>query len=62
MAILRTRLADSGCTFEEIRTEYPGYDSCFGPRAVPAAEMNEVVMRIGVRSRDISNCQDLQVL
>jgi hypothetical protein len=52
--ILRTRLSDSGCSFEEIRTEFPGYDSCFGPRAVPEAEMNEVVLRIGVRSRDRS--------
>jgi hypothetical protein len=54
-AILRVRLADSNCSFDEIRTEFVGHDSCFGRHAVPNAEMNEVVMRIGVRSRDRSS-------
>ncbi|MGE5314261.1 MAG: acyclic terpene utilization AtuA family protein [Acidobacteriota bacterium] len=50
--ILRVRLADAGCVFDEIRTEYLGYDSCFGPLAGEGGELNEVVMRIGVRGRD----------
>jgi hypothetical protein len=52
--ILRTRLSDLNLQFEEIHTEFLGYDSCFGPRAVPAPDLNEVVMRIGVRSQDKS--------
>ncbi|MGA9408675.1 MAG: acyclic terpene utilization AtuA family protein [Bacteroidota bacterium] len=50
--ILRIRLSDLHLKFEEIRTEFLGYDSCFGPLAKNSQEMNEVVMRIGVRSRD----------
>jgi hypothetical protein len=50
--ILRTRLADLGLSFEEIRTELLGFDSSFGPRSVPAADPNEVVLRIGVRGPD----------
>jgi len=48
--ILRTRLADMGLQFEEIRTEYVGLNSCHGPLAVMPADVNEVVLRIGVRS------------
>jgi len=51
-AILRTRLADLGLVFEEIRTEYLGVDSSHGPIAPPVADPNEVVFRIGVRARD----------
>lgn len=43
-----------GLQFEEIRTEYLGYDSCFGPRAQEAGDMNEVVMRVAVRGTDRS--------
>lgn len=53
-AIVRTRLADLGLTFEEIRTEYAGYNSCHGPLATPQAEMNEVILRIGVRGADFA--------
>jgi hypothetical protein len=38
--------------FDEIRTEYLGYNSCFGPLSKDSQTMNEVVMRVGVRSRD----------
>lgn len=51
-AILRTRLADLGLTFDEIRTELLGLDASFGPRAVTWEEQNEVVLRVGVRGRD----------
>jgi hypothetical protein len=47
--ILRTRLGDLGLKFDEIRTEYMGYDSCHGPLATQMSDVNEVVLRIGVR-------------
>jgi len=50
--ILRTRLQDLGLRFEEIRTEYLGYNSCHGPLAPAPSEVNEVVLRIGVRGKD----------
>jgi hypothetical protein len=50
--ILRSRLNNLGLHFEEIRTEYLGYDSCFGPLAQNGDALNEVVMRIGVRCKD----------
>ena len=50
--ILRIRLSDLHLTFDEIRTEFLGYDSCFGPLSKNSQAMNEVVMRVGVRSRD----------
>jgi hypothetical protein len=50
--ILRTRLADLGLHFDEIRSEYLGYDSCHGPLAGPVEEPNEVLLRIGVRGPD----------
>ncbi|HLP14800.1 MAG TPA: acyclic terpene utilization AtuA family protein [Bacteroidota bacterium] len=55
--ILRERLRDAHCEFDEIRTEYLGHDSCFGPNAVSSAELNEVVMRVGVRGRDIASIE-----
>jgi hypothetical protein len=50
--ILRTRLSDLGLKFDEIRTEYQGYNACHGNIAYKIEEPNEVVMRIGVRSYD----------
>jgi hypothetical protein len=50
--ILRTRLSNLGLQFEEIRTEYLGYNSCFGSLASNADALNEVVMRVGVRGKD----------
>lgn len=50
--ILRARLKNLGLEFEEIRTEFLGYDSCFGPLATQPDSLNEVVMRIGVRGKD----------
>jgi hypothetical protein len=55
--VLRTRLDDAGCTYDEIRTEFLGFDSCFGPRAELQGEMNEVVMRVGIRSRDVRSIE-----
>jgi hypothetical protein len=50
--VLRTRLRDLHLDFEEIRTEFLGYNSCHGPLATPMSEVNEVVLRVGVRSQD----------
>lgn len=50
--ILRTRLADLGLKFEEIRTEYLGLNSCHGPIAEMPNVINEVVLRIGVRGQE----------
>jgi len=50
--ILRARLSQLGLHFEEIRTEFLGYNSCHGPLAQELQDPNEVVLRIGVRSRD----------
>jgi hypothetical protein len=50
--ILRTRLNDLGLKFDEVRTEFQGYNACHGPIARVQDELNEVVMRMGVRSQD----------
>jgi len=50
--ILRTRLNDLGLNFEEIRTEFQGYNACHGPIAKTFDDLNEVVLRVGVRSLD----------
>lgn len=50
--ILRARLANLNLQFEELRTEFLGYNSCFGPLAQHAEQLNEVVMRIGVRGKN----------
>ncbi len=49
--IIRQRLKMLGLEFEEIRTEFVGYNACHGPLAKPI-EPNEVMLRIGVRSHD----------
>ncbi|HCN05503.1 MAG TPA: DUF1446 domain-containing protein [Bacteroidetes bacterium] len=54
--ILRARLERLGCTFDEIRTEFVGMNACHGPLAAPIVP-NEVMMRIGVRSRDKSSVE-----
>lgn len=50
--ILRARLDDLNLKFDEIHSEYLGYNSCYGPLAKPDVYLNEVVLRIGVRSKD----------
>ncbi|MBI5645546.1 MAG: DUF1446 domain-containing protein [Ignavibacteriae bacterium] len=49
-AILRARLDALGLEFQEIRTEFVGLNSCHGPLAPIPDEINELVLRIGVRS------------
>lgn len=50
--ILRTRLSDLGLNFDEVRTEFQGYNACHGAIANKIDDPNEVVLRIGVRSQD----------
>lgn len=51
--ILRTRLDDAGCKFDEMRTEYLGVNSCHGPLTpVDIDEVQEVVVKWGVRGPD----------
>ncbi len=50
--ILRTRLDDLGLKFDEIRTEYLGYNSCHGPLVKRRDDLSEVVLRIGVRAKE----------
>jgi hypothetical protein len=51
--ILRTRLKDAGCNYEEMRTEFLGVNSCHGPLTpVDMDEVQEVVVKWGVRSKE----------
>jgi hypothetical protein len=51
--ILRARLKKAGATFEEMRTEFLGVDSCHGPLTpVNYDEVQEVVLKFGVRGQD----------
>jgi hypothetical protein len=56
-AILRTRLADLGLSFDEIRTEFVGLNSCHGPIAPLPDVVNEVVLRVGVRGKDYKSVE-----
>jgi hypothetical protein len=55
--ILRARLTDLNLKFEEIHTEYLGYNSCHGPLAPELQDPNEVVLRIGVRGQDVDSVE-----
>jgi hypothetical protein len=50
--ILRQRLDNLGLKFEEIRTEFLGYNSSHGPLVKRREDLSEVVLRIGVRAKD----------
>lgn len=57
--ILRKRLANLNLQFDEIKTEFVGYNSTHGPLAkeLDEDEINEIVLRIGVRSHDYSSVE-----
>jgi hypothetical protein len=57
--ILRKRLEKLNLKFDEIRTEFIGYNACHGPLAVELDEdkINEIMMRIGVRSKDYASVE-----
>ena len=50
--IVRARLQQLGLKFDEIHTEYFGYNACHGPAAAPVADPSEIQIRIGVRGHD----------
>jgi hypothetical protein len=49
---VRARLKGLGLDFEEIYTEFFGYNGCHGPAAAPNPDPPEVQLRIGVRGQD----------
>ncbi len=57
--ILRKRLENLDLHFEEIRTEFIGYDSCHGPLSTKLDEndINEIMLRIAVRSDDYNSVE-----
>ena len=50
--IVRERLNQLGLQFEEVWAEVLGFSACHGPAALPAGELPEVQLRIGVRGGD----------
>lgn len=51
--ILRGRLKKAGCTFEEMRTEFLGYNSCHGSLTpTKESDVEEVVVKFAVRGQD----------
>jgi hypothetical protein len=50
--IVRERLTGLGLTFDEILTEYFGYNACHGPVAAPNPDPPEIMLRMGVRGQD----------
>ncbi|GAB6281808.1 MAG: hypothetical protein STSR0008_05500 [Ignavibacterium sp.] len=57
--ILRKRLENLNLSFEEIRTEFVGYNACHGPLATQLDEdlINEITLRIAVRSTDYNSVE-----
>ena len=53
--IMRQRLKDLGSEYEEFNTEFLGYNSCHGPLSPKPSEINEVVLRVAVRSRNFES-------
>lgn len=52
-SILRQRLDNLGLQFDEVLTEYIGYNACHGPLSEAAnPDPQEVMMRVGVRGQD----------
>ncbi len=50
--IIRKRIEYLGLQFDEIHTEYLGYNACHGTTARPIEDPNEVVFLIGVRGHN----------
>jgi hypothetical protein len=57
--ILRKRLANLNLKFDEIRTEFLGYNSTHGPLAKQNNEddINEIMLRVAVRSQDYASIE-----
>ena len=57
--ILRERLQKLNLKFDEIRTEFVGYNSCHGPLAseIDEDKINEVMLRVAVRGNDYDSLE-----
>lgn len=57
--ILRKRLHNLNLNFDEIRTEFIGYNACHGPLAKQLLEddINEIMLRVAVRSHDYNSVE-----
>jgi len=57
--ILRKRLELLNLSFDEIRSEFVGYNSCHGPLApeIDEDKINEIQLRVSVRSHDFASVE-----
>ena len=57
--ILKERMENLGLKFDEINTEFVGYNSCHGPLSTVINEddINEIMLRISVRSGDYKSVE-----
>jgi hypothetical protein len=57
--ILRKRLGNLDLKFDEIRTEYIGYNACHGPLSeeIDENKINEIMLRVAVRSADYASVE-----
>ncbi|NMB81394.1 MAG: DUF1446 domain-containing protein, partial [Ignavibacteria bacterium] len=57
--ILRKRFEKLNLKFDEIRTEYVGYNSCHGPLSenIDEDQINEVMLRVAVRGNDYNSIE-----
>jgi hypothetical protein len=57
--ILRKRLQNLNLNFDEIRTEFIGYNACHGPlsKQLDEDDINEIVLRVAVRSKDYNSVE-----
>lgn len=57
--ILRARLEKLNLKFDEIRTEFVGYNACHGPLAeeIDEDKINEIVLRVAVRGSDYESIE-----
>lgn len=58
--IVRRQIARAGLAYDDMRTDYLGYNSLAGPLATPlAGEPNEIYLRVAVRARDQATAAQL---
>lgn len=57
--ILRKRLDNLGLKFDEVHTEFIGYNACHGPlaKSLPEDDINEVMLRVAVRGQDYNSVE-----
>ena len=57
--ILRKRLENLNLKFDEIRSEFIGYNACHGPlsKKIDEEDINEIMLRVAVRSHDYDSVE-----